>query len=69
MVKCMSVRAILILRIVKKIHNKSVGFVLTNTQADAKSEIYMEIVVYGSHLREWVIRIDKNLYGLKYSVL
>ena len=43
------------------------------TQADAKSEIYMDLpLCFGvdiSHPRDWVIRLDKNLYGLKDSGL
>ena len=48
-------------------------FVLAYTQDDAKSEIYMDpsfgFGVYGAHTREWIIRLDKNLYGLKYADL
>ena len=32
-------------------------------------EIPLSFVVDGAHPREWVIRIDKNLYGLKGSGL
>ena len=59
----------LTLIILHKLHTKSVDFVLAYNQTDVKSEIYMDLplgfVVDISHPREWVIRIDKNLYGLK----
>ena len=65
----MSVRDILTLSILHKLHTKSVDFVLAYTQADVESEIYMVLPlgfgVYGSHPIEWVIRIYKNLCGLK----
>ena len=71
MVYWMSVRAILTLRILRELHTKSVYFVLACTQADVKSEIFMGLQlgfgVEGEHPRECVIRLDKNLYGLKDS--
>ena len=41
----MSVRAILTLRILRELHTKSVYFVLACTQADVKSEIFMELPI------------------------
>ena len=46
-----------------------VSFFLAYTQADLKSEIFMKIpicfVVEGAQPREWFIKLDKNLCGLK----
>ena len=71
-VNWISVRAMLTLSILQKIHTKSVDF-LAYTQDNVKSEIYMEIPlgfgVDGSHPREWFIRPNENLYGLKYAGL
>ena len=71
-VNWMSVRAMLTLSILREIHNKSVFF-LAYTHDDVKTEILMELPigfgVEGAHPIEWVIRLDKNLYGLKYSGL
>ena len=57
----------LLLLFSKKLRTKSVDFVLAYTQADVKSEIFMELPIgFGverSHPREWVIRLYKNLYG------
>ena len=59
----------LTLSIFRELHNKSVYFFLVYTHADVKSEIFMEITtgcgVEGDHPREWVIRLDNNLYGIK----
>ena len=41
----MSVRAMLTLGILREIHTKSVYFVLDYTQADVKSEIFMELPI------------------------
>ena len=69
----MSVIYLLTLNILQEIHTKSVDFVLAYTQADVKSEIYMEIflgfLVYVDQPIEWVIKLDKNLYGSKDSDL
>ena len=65
----MSIWAIFTLSIFREIHTKSVDFVLAYTQADVKTEIFIEIPigfgVEGSHPKEWVISLDKNIYGLK----
>ena len=64
----MSVRAMLTLSILRELHTKPVDFVLTYNQTDVKSEIFMELPIgfgfEGSHPREWVTRIDKNLFSL-----
>ena len=59
----------LTLSILVDLHANPVDFFLAYTQADVKTEIFVELSICfgieGSHLREWVIRLDKNLYGLK----
>ena len=59
----------LTLSILIEIHTMSVYFVLYYTQAYVKTEIFMELPIsFGVeryHPREWVTRLDKNLYGLK----
>ena len=65
----MSGRAILTLNFLRILRTKPVYFVLDYTQADLKSEIFMKIpicfVVEGAQPREWFIKLDKNLCGLK----
>ena len=57
------------LNILRELHTKSVDFVLAYTQADVKTDIFMELHicfgVEGACPRELVIRLDKNIYGLK----
>ena len=69
----MLVRAMLTLSVLQKLHTKSVDLFLAYTQADVKSEIYMEIplgfIFDGDHPGEWLIMLDKNLYDLKDSGL
>ena len=69
----MSVRAMLTINIIIYPLTKSVYFVLAYTQSDGKKLIFMEIpiglLVKGGHVREWFVRLDKNLFGLKYSGL
>ena len=68
MVNWISVRSILTPIILRELNTKSVDFVLVYAQADVKSEIFLELpIVFGvkvDHPIEWVIRMDKNLYGL-----
>ena len=65
----MSVRDMLALSILICLHTKSVDFVLAYTHSDVKTEICMEIPigvgVEGARPREWVTRLDRNLYVLK----
>ena len=42
----MSVRAMINLSILREFHTKSVDFVLYYTQADFKTEIFMELSIY-----------------------
>ena len=73
LVNWMSVRAMLTLSIPQKIHTKYVDLFLVYPQADVQSEIYTDLPlgfgVDGDHPRQWVIRLDKNQYGLKDSGL
>ena len=43
------------------------------TQSDVKSKIFMEIPIVfgveGERPSEWLIILDKNLYGIKYAGL
>ena len=63
-----SVRDMLTLIIIIELHIKSVDFFLAYTQADVKTEIFMEFPIYfvveGDHPREWVIRLDKKYMDL-----
>ena len=67
-VKWVSVRVMLALRIPKYLYTKSMGFALAYTQADIKSYIFMDISVglrfQGYHPIKWIIWVDNNLYGL-----
>ena len=73
MVNLISVRDMFTLSIIREIHTKFVDFFLAYTQADVKTEIFMELPigfgVEGAHPREWVIRLDKTLYDLKDAAL
>ena len=44
------------------------SFFLAYTQYDVKSEIFMELPIgfgfEGGHPREWIMRMDKNVYGM-----
>ena len=69
MVNWMFVRSMVTKVILRELHTESVDFFLAYTQADAKTDIFMELPicfrVEGYHPREWVIRLDEILYGLK----
>ena len=59
-----SIRSMLTLIIIRDLLTKSVYFVLAYTQADIKTEIFMELPigfgVEGDHIIEWVIRLDRK---------
>ena len=69
----MYVRSMLNIIILGELHIKSVKTFLSYNQDDVKSDIFMELPicfgVEGSQPREWVTRLDKNLYFLKDEVL
>ena len=71
MVNWVSIIAMLTLIILIKLHTKLVDFVLSYTQADVKTEVFMKLPisfgVEGCHPREWVILPDKNLYVINDS--
>ena len=63
-VNLMSISAMLTLSILRELHTKSVDFFLSYTQADVKTDIFMELnidfLVKGDHPRECLIRLDKK---------
>ena len=68
-VKWMSIRTMLTIALIKKLHTRSIDFTLAFPQADVDVEIYMAIpygfkVVGGGNDR-YVLELKKNLYGLK----
>ena len=58
------------LRILREIHTKSVAFVIAYTRVEVKSEMFMDIPigfrVEGDHPRSFIIRLDNNIYGMKF---
>ena len=60
----MSVRSMLALSMFRELHTKSVDFFIAHTQADVKSEIFIELPiglrVEGDHPIECFIRLDKK---------
>ena len=68
-----SVRLILIIAMINKLPTRSVDFVLAFPRADVDVPIYMELPV-GMDLdegnkRDYVLKLNKNLYGLKQASL
>ena len=67
-VKWMSIRTMLTIALIKKLHTRSIDFTLAFPQADVDVQIYMDIPygfqVKGSSERH-VLELKKNLYGLK----
>ena len=68
-VKWMSIRTMLTIALIKKLHSRSIDFTLAFPQADVDVEIFMAIpygfkVVGGTEDR-YVLELKKNLYGLK----
>jgi hypothetical protein len=69
-VQWMSVRVMLCLSIVEKLHSRSIDFVLAYPQADLDIDMFMELPL-GVDLppnfdrRLYVLKLHKNLYGLK----
>ena len=64
-------REMLTLSILRNLHTNYVGFFLSYTQADVKSEIFMEIPkgfgVEEAHPRSWIVSLNNNLYVRKDS--
>ena len=67
-VNWLSVRTLLVLSILHGYHSRSIDFVLAFPQAELKEDIFMEIPAgfsNGELKRQYVLKLDKNLYGLK----
>ena len=68
-VNWLSVRLLLILSVIHGWHSRSIDFVLAFPQADLKEDVYMEFpagVIYDQgEKKQYVLKLDKNLYGLK----
>ena len=64
----MSVRTMLTLSKIHNLHTKSIDFILAYPQADVKIPIYLftpQGVIIGNGSRDVVLRLRKDLYGLK----
>ena len=66
----MSVRLMLIFSEVHRLHTRSIDFTLAFPQVDVKVDIYMDLPLGcspsdGSRKDEYVLKLVKNLYGLK----
>ena len=62
------VRIMLTLAAIKNLHNKSINFVIAYSHANLDVDIYMEVPQrfnVGPKIRRYVLKIQKNLYGLK----
>ena len=69
-VQWMSVRVMLCLSVVESLHSRSIDFVLAYPQADLDIDMFMELplgadVPPGFDRRKYVLKLHKNLYGLK----
>ena len=69
MVNLLCVRALLILSVIFGYHSRSIDFVLAFPQATLEEDVFMELpagVEYpGGSRKQYVLKLDKNLYGLK----
>ena len=66
----MSVRLMLTFSEIHQLHTRSIDFILAFPQADVKVDIYMELPLVcspenGEDSRKYVLKLIKNLYGLK----
>ena len=66
-VNWMSIRTLMVVALIEKLHTRRIDFVLAYPQADLDVDIYMEIPQgFGNNMKkDWVLKILKNLYGLK----
>ena len=67
-VNWLSVRTLLVLSVLHGYHSRSINFVLAFPQAELKEDILMEIPAGFSNSdikKQYVLKLDKNLYGLK----
>ena len=65
----LSVRALLILSVLHGYHSRSIDFVLAFPQAKLDCDVFMEIPAGMNHgegsRNQYVLKLEKNLYGLK----
>lgn len=68
-----SIRVILIIAAINRIPTRSIDFVLAFPQADVDVPVYMELPIgielAGENKRHYVLKLNKNLYGLKQASL
>ena len=68
-VKWMSIRTMLTIALIKKLHTRSIDFTLAFPQADVDVEIFMTIPygfkVVGGGNDQYMLELKKNLYRLK----
>ena len=68
-VNWLCVRALLILSVVHKYHSRSIDFLLAFPQAKLEEDVFVEfpagVECPGSTKKQLVLKLDKNLYGLK----
>ena len=67
-VQWMSVRKILTLLAIKRIHKKSIEFIFAYSQDDIDVDIYMDFPQdfnAGQNSGRYVLRIKKNIYSIK----
>ena len=68
-----SVRMILIIAMINNLPTRSVDFVLAFPQADVDVPVYMELPIgfelHNANKREYVLKLNKNLYGLRQASL
>ena len=68
-VNWLSVRTLLILSVIHNWHSRSIDFVLAFPQADLETDVFMELpagISCGEGSRkQYVLKLKKNLYGLK----
>jgi hypothetical protein len=64
-----SIRTLLALSIIHKLESRSIDFTLAFPQADLDIDVFMELPigfeVPGGKSKEYVLKLNKNLYGLK----
>ena len=68
MVQWMSIRIMLTLEAMENLHTKSIDFVLAYPQANLDVDIYIELPQgfnVEPECRRYVLKLQKNLYGLK----
>ena len=68
-VNWLCVRALLILSVIHNYHSRSIDFLLAFPQAKLEEDVFMEFpagIEYPDGSRkQYVLKLDKNIYGLK----